>query len=122
MPLYRKGFEAIATLGIGTLFGRAFQHRRPEPAGRAAPLVQRSFAAYLLRVLDTDILACRLSHFQRKFIEGGLLAVMMDWIADPRGNRARGDGRRGARSDQVERGMIRSPPSADISSPRAAWR
>ncbi len=49
------------------------------------PLIQRSFGAYLLRVLDTDILARELSYFQRKFIEGGLLAIMIDWISNPRG-------------------------------------
>ena len=51
----------------------------------AMPLLQRSFGSYLRRVLDTDLLPRRLSHFQGKFIEGGLLSVMTDWMADPQG-------------------------------------
>lgn len=49
------------------------------------PLVQQSFGTYFQRVLDTNILPHKLSYFQRRFIEGGLLSVMMDWIADPQG-------------------------------------
>lgn len=49
------------------------------------PLIHRSFGAYLQRVLETNILPRKLTYFQRKFIEGGLLLIMMDWISNSRG-------------------------------------
>jgi AcrR family transcriptional regulator len=49
------------------------------------PLIQQSFGRYLQRVLDTNIHPRKFSYFQKKFIEGGLLLTMTDWLANPRG-------------------------------------
>lgn len=49
------------------------------------PLIRQSFGKYLQRVLDTNIYPQELSYFQKKFIEGGLLLTMTDWMANPRG-------------------------------------
>lgn len=49
------------------------------------PLLQQSFGRYLQYVLDINIYPQKLSYFQKKFIEGGLLLTMTDWLANPRG-------------------------------------
>lgn len=42
----------------------------------------QSFGKYLERVLETNVLPRNANHFQRKFIEGGLLLTMIDWVLD----------------------------------------
>ncbi|NLO83903.1 MAG: TetR/AcrR family transcriptional regulator [Clostridiales bacterium] len=48
-------------------------------------LIQKPFGDYLKRVLSTDVLPRETTHFQRKFIEGGLLLTMGEWIIDAHG-------------------------------------
>lgn len=50
------------------------------------PLILASFGEHLFLILNADMLPRRFSYFQRKFIEGGLIVVMMEWIADPQGH------------------------------------
>jgi len=45
-------------------------------------LLHQSFGDYLERVLETNVLPRNTNHFQRKFIEGGLLFTMTDWVLD----------------------------------------
>lgn len=45
-------------------------------------LLLKPFSDYFSRVLQTDIQPRTISHFQIKFIEGGLLLAMLDWIQD----------------------------------------
>lgn len=48
-------------------------------------LLHQPFGDYLGRVLETKVLPRSTSHFQRKFIEGGLLLTMLDWVQDSKG-------------------------------------
>lgn len=48
-------------------------------------LIQQSFGRYLQRVLETNVLPRSISPFQQKFIEGGLLSTMVDWVIDSKG-------------------------------------
>lgn len=44
-------------------------------------LLYQSFSKYLEVVLSLAILPYEISHFQKKFIEGGLVTVMIDWMS-----------------------------------------
>lgn len=47
-------------------------------------LLYKSFHTYLELVLNLDILPYKINHFQKRFIEGGLIYVMIDWIIAPK--------------------------------------
>lgn len=46
-------------------------------------LLYQSFSNYLELVLSLAILPYEISHFQKKFIEGGLVTVMIEWMTYP---------------------------------------
>lgn len=48
-------------------------------------LMLEPFGEYLQRFLEMGILPKKTTHFQRKFLQGGLLMTMIEWIQDPKG-------------------------------------
>lgn len=51
-------------------------------------VLEKVFSGYLPLILDINILPMDINYFQRKFIEGGLLSVMVDWMLHPKGRSA----------------------------------
>lgn len=85
-------FSQAETYGLHTVLSRCFSFWQ-EDARLTVLVVQHDlirllyepFGRYVQRVLSMGIYHKETTHFQRRFIEGGLLLTMIDWISDTKG-------------------------------------